>query len=91
MNSERYINRSMSIISSDWFCSPWRSVRIFSRAGCHGGQNEHRRELRDSMGEDNEFGDVTLVHDSDSRDRSKMWSAWREEVTSDENGKRNKK
>ena len=28
MNSERYINRSMSIISSDWFCPSWRSVRI---------------------------------------------------------------
>ena len=65
MNSERYINRSMSIISSDWFCSPWRSVRILSRAGLNGVQNGHRRELRDSMGEDNELGDVTLVHDND--------------------------
>ena len=42
------------------------SPNFRSRACFHGGQNEHRRELRDSMREDNEFGDVTLVQDSDT-------------------------
>ena len=42
------------------------SSNFQSRAGLNGVQNGHRKELRDSMGEDNELGDVTLVHDSDT-------------------------
>ena len=65
MNSESYINRSISIKPQIGFVR--RGVSSNFKSGwLHGGQNEHRRELRDSMREDNEFGDVTLVHDSDT-------------------------
>jgi len=44
MNSERYINRSMSIISSDWLCS-WCGQLEFSKSGwLHYGQIEHEIE-----------------------------------------------
>ena len=65
MNSESYINQRMSNMLQNWFVR--RAVSSNFKSGwLHGGQNEHRRELRDSMREDNEFGDVTLVHDSDT-------------------------
>ena len=48
-----------------------RSARILKSGWLHCGQNEHRRELRDSMREDNEFGDVTLVHDSDTEEETR--------------------
>jgi len=58
MNSERYINRSMSIISSDWLCS-WCGQLEFSKSGwLHYGQIEHEIE-RECFG----LRHVTLVEE----------------------------
>ena len=63
MNSERYINRSMSIISSDWLCS-WCGQLEFSKSGwLHYGQIEHGIER-----EGYELRHVTLMEEYDRQE-----------------------